>query len=107
MAKFYGTVGYVETKETKPGVYGQTFTEKNYYGDLLPNIRKLEAGESVNDDVALNNKISILADPYAEAHFFAIRYVKWMGTAWKVTNVEVQRPRLILTFGGVYNGPTT
>jgi hypothetical protein len=25
---------------------------------------------------------------------------------WKVTAVEVLRPRLILTLGGVYHGPT-
>ena len=48
-----------------------------------------------------------MADPYAYDHFFAIKYVKWMGAYWKVTNVEVQRPRLKLTVGGVYNGRTS
>ena len=60
----------------------------------------------MNDDVVLNNRIEIIADQYAYQHFFAIRYVRWMGVLWKVTNVEVKSPRLILTIGGVYNGPT-
>ena len=106
MAKFYGQVGFAETQETSPGIWEEIITERNHYGDDLPNIRKLEPGQSINDDVTLNNKLSIVADPYAQQHFFAIRFVRWMDALWKVTNVEVQSPRLILTIGGVYNGPT-
>lgn len=107
MAKFYGQVGFAETQETRPGIWEEFITERNHYGDVLPNIRKLEPGQSINDDVTLNNKLSIVADPYAQQHFFAIRFVRWMGALWKVTNVEVRSPRLILTIGGVYNGPTS
>lgn len=106
MAKFFGSIGYAETQETSPGIHREIITERNYYGDVIRNSRKLQSGESVNDDVVVNNSLSIVADPYACNHFFAIRYVKWMGAVWKVTNVEVQSPRLLLTIGGVYNGPT-
>lgn len=106
MAKFYGQVGFAETVETRPGIWEEVITERNHYGDIVPNIRRLESGQSINDDVTVNNKISIMADPYACQHFFAMRYVRWMGILWKVSNVEVQYPRLMLTIGGVYNGPT-
>ena len=106
MAKFFGSIGYAETLETSPGIHREIITERDYYGDVIRNSRKLQSGESVNDDVVVNNSLSIVADPYAYNHFFAIRYVKWMGAVWKVTNVEVQSPRLLLTIGGVYNGPT-
>lgn len=106
MAKYYGMVGYAETVETRPGIWEEVITERPYYGDVIRNIRRLETGESVNDNVVINNSISIVADPYAYQHFLAMRYVKWMGANWKVTNVEVQSPRLLLTIGGVYNGPT-
>lgn len=106
MAKFYGAVGYAETIESRPSIWQETVTERLYYGDIIRNARRLESGESVNDNITINNSISIVADPYAREHFFAIRYVKWMGTAWKVTNVEVQSPRLLLTIGDVYNGQT-
>lgn len=105
MAKFYGEVGYAETIETSVGVWSEVMTERAYYGDVIRNVRRLENGMNINDNVVVNNIISIVADPYAYDHFFAIRYVRWMGTIWKVTNVEVQSPRLILTIGGVYNGP--
>ena len=105
MAKFYGVVGYGETVETAPGVWEEVITERNYYGDVIKNTRRWDKGDGLNDNLTVSNSISIVADAYAYEHFFAIRYVQWMGTLWKVTNVEVQRPRLIFTIGGVYNGP--
>lgn len=105
MAKYYGLVGYIEN-ETTGDVTVEKPVERPYKGDLIKNNRRLEKGEGLNDDVTISNQISILADPYALSHIFAMRYVKWMGVAWKVTNVDVQTPRLILTLGGVYNGLT-
>ena len=107
MAKFYGEVGYGETVETAPGVHELQVTEFHYSGDILRNARELQDGEYLNDDISVSNSISIVADAYANEHFFAIKYVKWSGVAWDVVNVEVQRPRLILRLGGVYNGPTS
>ena len=104
MAKFFGEIGYAETKEVRPGSWEEVITEKKYYGDVIRNTRRLEKGEHLNSDVNVNNLISIVADAFAYDHFFAIRYVRWMGARWSVTNVEVQRPRLILTIGGVFNG---
>jgi hypothetical protein len=105
MAKFQGKVGYGELAEVAQGVWEEVITEKSYFGDVLRNTRRLREGEKVNDDITVGNMISIVADAYASEHFFAIRYVEWAGTLWKVSEVEVQRPRLILRLGGVYNGP--
>ena len=106
MAKFYGVIGYAETVEVRPGVYEEQITERKYYGDITRNTKRSESSEHLNDNLNVNNVISIMADAYADLHFFAIRYVEWAGCRWKVMTVEVQRPRLILTMGGVYNGPT-
>ena len=106
MARFYGVVGYVIEKETALDVIDEKPVERYYKGDLVKNNRKLDQGVGKNDDVTISNQISIVADPYALSHIFAMRYVRWMGTNWKVSNVEVQHPRLILTLGGVYNGET-
>lgn len=104
MTKFYGEVGYVNTVEDAPGVWVEKINEKrNYYGDVIRNNRGLQTTDQVNDNITVNNSISILADAYAYENMFAIRYVEWMGAKWKVTNVEPQRPRLILTLGGIYN----
>ena len=110
MAKFYGVIGYVETVETEPGLWEETVTERPYYGDLSRNFNKHESSGGVNDNINIANEISIVVDPYAMEHSFAIRYVKFqmpkLGGAWKVTNVEIAYPRSILTIGGVYNGNT-
>lgn len=104
MAKFYGKVGYVHTIETGYQVYQEKCSELPYYGDVTKLSRRLESGSSVNDDITISNLISIVADPYAYENVFAMKYIWWMGKRWKITNVEVQRPRLILTIGGLYNG---
>lgn len=103
MNRFCGEVGYVETVETRPSVWTKQVSEIQYRGDVLRNMRRMENGENVNEDIQANHSVSIIADAYAFEHFSAIRYVKWMGACWKVTNVEVQRPRLILTIGGLYH----
>jgi hypothetical protein len=103
--KFYGAVGYGVSTEVRPGVWDDVITEKNYYGDVVRNTRRLQEGDQVNDDLTVSNSIEIVADAYANEHFFAIRYVRWAGALWKVSNVEVRSPRLILKLGGVYNGP--
>lgn len=104
MAKFYGEIGYAETSETSPGVWTEGITERKYSGDVLRNSKRWQAGENLNDDLTVNNEISIIADPFANQNFQSMRYIKWMGAYWKITKVDVQRPRLILTIGGVYNG---
>lgn len=105
MAKFYGSIGYAEVIETSPGVFKDNITIRKYYGNLLSNnSRWSNSSESTNDDLNINNRISILADPYAYQNFHSMKYVEFMGTKWKINSIEVQYPRLILTIGGVYNG---
>ena len=104
MAKYYGVIGYAETVETAPGVYEEQITERNYYGELVRNTRRLQTSDQVNDNINIANEISIIADPFATQNFHAMRYIEFMGAKWKITNVEVQYPRLILTLGGIYNG---
>lgn len=105
MAKFFGEIGYGLSMETAPGVWKDVITEKQYYGDVVRNTRQMREGEKVNDDLSVGNSISIVADAYANEHFFAIRYIRWAGTLWKVADVQVESPRLLLRLGGVYNGP--
>lgn len=105
MAKWYGKVGYIVTKEVEPGDWRPESVERPYYGDLMKNISKWSpANNKTNDDLNISNQISIVADPFAYQNFQSIRYVEFMGAVWDVTSVEVQYPRLILTVGGVYNG---
>lgn len=104
MAKWYGVIGYAETVETKSGIWEEQITERDYYGDLFRNSRRLQSTDKVNDDINISNQLSIVADPYAINNFYSMRYAEFSGAKWKITDIEVQYPRLILTLGGVWNG---
>lgn len=106
MEKFFGKVGYCVTTEdpVDSGIYVDKVTERNYYGDVLKNNSRWQDSGYRNDNLTLSNRISILADAYAYQNFSVIKYVEWMGVLWKVESIEVERPRLILTLGGEYNG---
>ena len=102
MAKYFGKVGYAEQVETMPGVWEEKIMERQYFGDVVRNIRKLEPSGEVNDNINVSMEISIVADPYAIQNFHTMRYIEFMGSLWKIYNVEVNYPRLILTIGGLY-----
>ena len=104
MGKWFGQIGYAEQLETAPGVWEEKIVERNYYGDVVRNYRKLEPSGEVNDNINVSMEISIVADPYAIQNFHAMRYIEYMGSLWKLSNVEVNYPRLILQIGGLYNG---
>lgn len=104
MAKFYGLIGFGEAVETAPGVWEDSITERPYFGDVLRNSRRLQTTDRVNDNLNISNEISIVADPYAMKNFHSMRYVTYMNTKWKVSNVTVQYPRLILTIGDLFHG---
>lgn len=105
MAKWYGVIGYVTTVETAPGVWKEDTEKRNYAGDILRNTSRWSTtSDSTNDDLNINNQISILADPFAYQNFHSMRFIEFMGAKWKITSVDAsQYPRLILTIGGVYN----
>lgn len=104
MSKFFGIIGYAEMKETVPGVWKEKIVKRNYYGDVIRNTRRLQTADQLNDNINVSNEISIVADPYANENFHSMRYVEFMGAKWKISNVNVQPPRLILEIGGLYNG---
>lgn len=107
MAKWYGVVGIADDNvETEPGFYEDCIVEKHYQGDVISTRWRRQATGQINDDITLSKQISIIADQYALYHYSTIAYVEYMGTKWKVTEVEPQFPRLILTVGGVWNGNT-
>ena len=104
MARFCGIIGFGFQKETVPGIWEDEIVERRYYGDIVRHSRRLTTTQGVSDDINVSNQVEIVADPFAGEHFYAMRYVEMMGTRWKITDVEVRHPRLVLTIGGVYNG---
>lgn len=103
MSKFYGEIGYGEMIETSPGVWQERVVKRPYYGDVTRVSSNRRTGEYLNDNITINNQISVIADAFAYEKFSNILYVEWMKVKWKVSSVEIQQPRLVLTLGEVYN----
>lgn len=101
--KFYGNIGFVKTMEQETGMYLPYLSAKPYRGDVIRNIRRVKSGEGINDDITLNNEISIVADSFATENIGYMRYVEWFGQKWSIESAEIVPPRIILTLGGVYN----
>ena len=107
MARFFGEVGFAEANvETSPGIFEDIIVEKKFKGDIIRNTRRFQDGSTIVDGITLDNYIRILANQYALERVNAMRYVIWNGVRWEISSVEIQRPRLLLTLGGIYNGPT-
>lgn len=107
MSKWFGKIGYAVTNETEPGLWDETILEREYYGDMTYDRRKRQTSGGINDNILLANVVSILADPFAIENCSHMAYTEIMGTKWKISEVEIQYPRLILTIGGVWNGNTS
>lgn len=101
--KYYGNLGFVEYEEVQPGLFKETIREYPYYGDSVRVISHWQGAEKVTDDVKLNNQISVLLDPYALENYANLRYITFMNSKWEVSAVEIQYPRLIVSFGGLYH----
>lgn len=104
MAKFYGTIGYVVQKESAPGVWEDVVTEKNYRGDIILNQQRWQGSDQVNDNLNLDNSISVISDEYANKNIGAMKYIVWAGVKWKIQSISIKRPRIVIQIGGVYNG---
>lgn len=100
--KFYGVIGFADNIETAPGIWEEVITERHYKGDLLRSRRNYGV-QNINGSITVGNQLSIVSDPYLDTNFTKIRYVEFNGNKWTVEGVDVERPRLLLSFGGLYN----
>jgi hypothetical protein len=104
LAKFYGAIGYALLVESSPGIWIDSVVEKNYRGDVVLNQMRFQSGEAVNDNIDIDNSISIVADAYAYENLGFMKYLVWNKVAWRIKSFSVNRPRIVLQIGGVYNG---
>lgn len=104
MAKFYGAIGYALQIESKPGVWIDEVIEKNYRGDIILDQRRWQSDEKVNDNINIDNSISIIADEYAYNNIGSMKYIIWNNVPWKIQSFSINRPRIVIQIGGIYNG---
>jgi hypothetical protein len=104
MAKFTGLVGYVTQAETVPGVWSSIENSVVMRGDIIRQSSNSQNGDKVNNDITLNHRVSLLGDAYSFGNYYNIGWIEIDGRKWEVSSVEIQRPRIIATLGGVWNG---
>jgi hypothetical protein len=104
MAKFYGAIGYALPKEIRPGYWADEIVEKNYRGDIVMDQRRWQPDDKVNDDLNLDNSVSIVADGYAYENIGNMKYIVWNNAPWKIQSLSINRPRVVIQIGGIYNG---
>lgn len=73
-------------------------------GDIIKQSSTVQNGDKVNSDVTLNHRVSLLGDAYAFDKYFNLKWIEVDGRKWEISSVEVQRPRLIVSLGGLWNG---
>lgn len=104
MAKFSGKIGYAIQVESKPGVWTNQIVEKSYRGDFVLKQQRWETTEAVNNNLTLDNSVSIIADPYAYTNLGFMKYIIIGGKKWKISSLTINRPRIVIQIGGIYNG---
>lgn len=104
MARFSGKIGYVTHVETEPGIWTETITERQYYGDLVRHSRKWGPSDGVNDNIVFSQDISVIADPYLYENSHNMRYVIFQGVKWKIRDFEINHPRVKISMGDEYHG---
>lgn len=102
MSKFFGTIGFVQTKETEPGVWAQSVEERLFSGDITQTTASWNDAQRINGDLEINHTLSVICDNYLTQNMFALRYVNYVGRRWAVRKVEVRPPRMILVLGKEY-----
>jgi hypothetical protein len=104
MARFAGKIGFASPTETAPGVFRNSVTELPYRGDIMRQAQSWVASNNASKDVSLGHRISVVADDYIRSNLTRMKYVIVEGTKWTISSAELQRPRVILSLGGIYNG---
>ena len=106
MARFHDRVGFlIPIENESTGIATNRAVERPYYGRIIEHTRRWEQNDHVNDDLSISNQIAITANDWTFKHTQHIAYARFMGGYWKVTSVRIKAPEIILTLGGVWNGP--
>lgn len=103
MARYAGDVGYRIEEETSPGVWSAIEHVRRMKGDILRASSSFQGGDKINKDVKLNHRISLVGDSYLYERFMDLRWVEYAGTKWEVGSIELTRPRVVVTLGGVWH----
>lgn len=101
--KWCGKIGFVFTKETEPGIYNKVIVEKKYRGIIVKQTW-IEQREQpvINDSPVVTRQVRVYMNPYINENLYHIQYITYMGEKWKINNIDVIYPQVMISLGGLY-----
>lgn len=108
MSKFHGFIGVSRSDEIAEDVYKDVVEERPVRGDIAKKVYKYSTIQNgFVKDIEASLTLSFVAPLSLFDHGTKIIYVRGkiggIDSKWEVTSIDAeQRPRLILTIGGVY-----
>lgn len=103
MARYSGLIGFSgQPVETSPGVFKTQYIEHHMVGADLSQTYNAQNGSTINDNMTVSNRISIVADQFTFENSSNIKYASYMGNLWKVSEITIQRPRIILSLSDFF-----
>lgn len=104
--KYSGLAGFNEKEiEVRPGVLQNQIKEVRIKGNVLNyGHYNSDTPNSIQQDVSIRNRLSIIMNPYIKKNFNNILYVTFMNVRWSISSLTINGNRVILDLGGVYNG---
>jgi len=103
MAKAALTLGFAEFVETAPDAWTPSIKEKSYVADVIRDYKQWKPGESINDTIDIQSRFQIVLDDYLQVNQAQLKYVTYGGVKWRVRSINLIRPRIEISVGGVYN----
>ncbi len=105
--KYSGVIGFaIRNEESDFDVYDDVIVERPYTGTILDDITRYNTGDTLSGDVTVTNQFSIVGDTFLFKNFSKMRYISWKGDNWIIASRTEKYPRVKITLGGLYNGPT-
>lgn len=104
--KWSGKIAYRsgDPVEVEPGIYEHKTVERKATGDIESyRTSHQNDGQSVNDNLRIDNVVSVVASRKTHEWMHEIIYVTHMGVKWKAQSVGISGNRLRITLGEVYH----
>lgn len=104
--RFSGQIGIRrEPIEVEPGRFIPVIDEITITGKVITQRARFSGASISQDTASVNQVVSFILPEALIDTFNSIVYVVWQRKKWSVSNVEYLRPRVNVTFGGLYNEP--